>query len=73
MLESFKEKKNLDRKKSFKNIEIMRRKFGKIINDLAKKLKKIILLVGDMGMEYLTNIEKITLKDFLTWEFVNKV
>ena len=27
----------------------MRRKFGKIINDLAKKDKKIILLVGDIG------------------------
>tara|TARA_B100000945_G_scaffold316623_1_gene317891 strand:+ start:531 stop:1022 length:492 start_codon:yes stop_codon:yes gene_type:complete len=27
----------------------MRRKFGKIINELAKKDKKIILLVGDIG------------------------
>tara|TARA_Y100000389_G_C17424150_1_gene498526 strand:+ start:917 stop:1408 length:492 start_codon:yes stop_codon:yes gene_type:complete len=27
----------------------MRRKFGKLINDLAKKDKKVILLVGDIG------------------------
>ncbi len=27
----------------------MRRKFGKIINELAKKDKKIVLLVGDIG------------------------
>jgi transketolase len=27
----------------------MRRKFGKIISDLAKKDKKIVLLVGDIG------------------------
>ena len=27
----------------------MRRKFGKLINQLAKKDKKIVLLVGDIG------------------------
>ena len=27
----------------------MRRKFGKIINKLAKKDKKVVLLVGDIG------------------------
>ena len=27
----------------------MRRKFGKLINILAKKDKKIVLLVGDIG------------------------
>ena len=27
----------------------MRRKFGKIINELAKKDDKIVLLVGDIG------------------------
>ena len=27
----------------------MRRKFGKLINELAKKDKKIVLLVGDIG------------------------
>lgn len=27
----------------------MRRKFGKVINELAKKDKKIVLLVGDIG------------------------
>ena len=27
----------------------MRRRFGKLINELAKKDKKIVLLVGDIG------------------------
>ena len=27
----------------------MRRRFGKIINDLAKKDEKIVLIVGDIG------------------------
>ena len=27
----------------------MRRRFGKVINELARKDKKIILLVGDIG------------------------
>ena len=29
----------------------MRREFGKIISELAKKDKKIVLIVGDNGME----------------------
>ena len=66
-------KRNGDRKKSFKNIEIMRRKFGKIINDLAKKDKKIILLVGDIGYGIFDEYRKNHPKGFLTWEFVNKV
>ena len=42
----------------------MRRRFGKIINELAKKDKK---------MEFLMILGKIIKKDFLIWEFVNKV
>ena len=42
----------------------MRRKFGKLINDLAKKDDKIVLLVGDIVMEFLMILEKIIRKDF---------
>ena len=40
----------------------MRRKFGKVLSELAKD-KKIILLVGDIDMEYLM-IRKIIQKIF---------
>ena len=42
--------------------EIMRRKFGKLINELAKKDDKIVLLVGDI--EALDDL-KITQKNSL--------
>ena len=42
----------------------MRRRFGKIIDKLAKKDKKIVLIVGDIDMEFLTNLEKIIQVDF---------
>ena len=51
----------------------MRRKFGKVLSELAKKDKKIILLVGILDMEYLMISEKIIQIDFLIWVFVNKV
>ena len=36
----------------------MRRKFGKIIHQLAKKDKKIVLLVGDIGYGIFDNFRK---------------
>ena len=42
----------------------MRRRFGKLINELAKKDKKIVLLVGDIDMEFLMTLEKIILIAF---------
>ena len=51
----------------------MRRRFGKIINELAKKDEKIVLIVGDIGYGILMNLEKIIQKNFSILEFVNKV
>ena len=42
----------------------MRRRFGKIINELAKKDKKIVLLVGDIGYGIFDDLEKIIKKVF---------
>ena len=42
----------------------MRRKFGKIINDLAKKDKKIVLLVGDIGYGIFNDFRKNHSKRF---------
>tara|TARA_B100000902_G_scaffold399090_1_gene468350 strand:- start:4267 stop:4755 length:489 start_codon:yes stop_codon:yes gene_type:complete len=36
----------------------MRRKFGKVLNELAKKDKKIILLVGDIGFGIFDDFRK---------------
>ena len=36
----------------------MRRAFGKLINQLSNKDKKIILIVGDIGYGILMNLEK---------------
>ena len=41
----------------------MRRIFGKTMNEIAKKDNKVILLVGDIDMEYLMISEKIFLID----------
>ena len=44
----------------------MRRKFGKLINQLAKKDKKIVLLVGDIGYGIFDDFRKNhPKKDFL--------
>jgi len=43
----------------------MRRKFGKIINNLAKKDKKIILLVGDIGYGIFDDFRKNHPKRFI--------
>ena len=51
----------------------MRRKFGKIINELAKKDNKIVLLVGDIGYRIFDDFRKIIQTDFLILEFANKV
>ena len=51
----------------------MRRKFGKLINELAKKDDKIVLLVGDIGYGIFDDFRKIIPKNFSTLEFVNKV
>ena len=51
----------------------MRRKFGKIINELAFKDEKIVLLVGDIGYGIFDDFRKNHPKNFLTWGFVNKV
>jgi len=51
----------------------MRRKFGKIINQLAKKDNKIVLLVGDIGYGIFDDFRRDNPKIFLIWEFVNKV
>ena len=51
----------------------MRRKFGHILNKLANKDEKIVLLVEILDMEYLMNLEEITLKNFLTWVYASKV
>jgi len=42
----------------------MRRKFGKILNDLAKKDKKIILIVGDIGFGIFDDFRKNHTKRF---------
>ena len=36
----------------------MRRKFGKILSELAKKDKKIILIVGDIGFGIFDDFRK---------------
>ena len=51
----------------------MRRKFGKLINELAKKDDKIVLLVGDIGYGIFDDFRKNHPKNFSTLEFVNKV
>ena len=51
----------------------MRRKFGKLINELAKKDKKIVLLVGDIGYGIFDDFRKDNSNRFLIWGFVNKV
>ena len=43
----------------------MRRKFGKILNNLAKKDKKIILLVGDIGYSIFDDFRKEHPKRFI--------
>ena len=43
----------------------MRRKFGKIINELAKKDEKIILIVGDIGYGIFDEFRKNHQKKFL--------
>ncbi len=43
----------------------MRRKFGKILNNLAKKDKKIILLVGDIGYKIFDDFRKEHPKRFI--------
>ena len=43
----------------------MRRKFGKILNNLAKKDKKIILLVGDIGYGIFDDFRKEHPKRFI--------
>ena len=42
----------------------MRRRFGKVISELAKKDPKIYLLVGDIGFGIFDDFEKIIRKDF---------
>ena len=42
----------------------MRRKFGKLINELAKKDDKIVLLVGDIGYGIFDEFRKIHPKKF---------
>jgi transketolase len=42
----------------------MRRKFGKLINELAKKDKKIVLLVGDIGYGIFDDFRKENPKQF---------
>ena len=43
----------------------MRRKFGKLINELAYKDKKIILIVGDIGYGIFDDFRKNHPKRFL--------
>ena len=43
----------------------MRRKFGKIINELAKKDNKIVLLVGDIGYGIFDDFRKENPKRFV--------
>ena len=43
----------------------MRRKFGKILNNLAEKDKKIILLVGDIGYGIFDDFRKNHPKRFI--------
>ena len=47
-----------------KKIRYMRRKFGYLINKIAEKDKKVVLLVGDIGYGILDDFRKITQKDF---------
>ena len=42
----------------------MRRRFGKLINELAKKDKKIVLLVGDIGYGIFDDFRKDNPKRF---------
>ena len=42
----------------------MRRKFGKLINELAKKDDKIVLLVGDIGYGIFDDFRKDNPKRF---------
>ncbi len=43
----------------------MRRRFGKLINELARKDKKIVLLVGDIGYGIFDDFRKNNPKQFL--------
>ena len=42
----------------------MRRRFGKLINELAKKDDKIVLLVGDIGYGIFDDFRKKIQKNF---------
>ena len=42
----------------------MRRRFGKIINELAKKDDKTVLIVGDIGYEIFEDFRKVHPKKF---------
>ena len=43
----------------------MRRKFGKLINEIAKKDKKIVLLVGDIGYGIFDDFRKDKWRSYL--------
>ena len=47
----------------------MRRKFGKLINELAKKDDKIVLLVGDIGYGIFDDFRKDNPKRFFNLGF----
>ena len=46
-----------------KRLDKMRRRFGKILNELANEDKKIILIVGDIGYGIFDDFRKIIQKD----------
>ena len=50
----------------------MRRIFGKLINEIAKKDDKVVLLVGDIGYGIFDDFRKNHLKNFLILEYVSK-
>ena len=51
----------------------MRRRFGKIINELAKKDDKIILLVGDIGYGVFDEFRKERLSRYIKRIKINKL
>ena len=54
-----------------KKIRHMRRKFGHLINKIAEKDKKIVLLVGDIGYGIFDEFRKPP-KRFLIWVYVSR-
>ena len=51
----------------------MRSTFGKTVTELAKKDKKIVVLVGDISHGLFSDLRKLPMKDILIWNPMNNL